>query len=62
MQTIYFTRLFTKGALKGLTHLDKISFPSLAECVSWREAINAKAARGKLDYRIVDSSFQCYAR
>jgi hypothetical protein len=62
MQTLYFRRLFIKGNLKGLTHLDKISFPTLEGCVEWREAINKKATRGRLDYKIVDSSFQCFAR
>lgn len=62
MQTLYFTRQFTKGNLKGLTHLDRISFPTIEGCVQWVKGINAKAARGRLDYKIVDHSFQNYQR
>ncbi|PYS87686.1 MAG: hypothetical protein DMF62_11760 [Acidobacteria bacterium] len=62
MTTLYFTRLFIRGNLNGLTHTDKISFPSVARCVQWKDAINKNASLGRLDYRIVDSSFQNYQR
>jgi hypothetical protein len=62
MQTIYFTRQFIKGNLKGLTHADRISFPTVEACAAWVKGIKAKAAGGRLDYTIIDHSFQNYAR
>jgi len=62
MVTLYFTRLFTRGVLKGLTHHDSISYPSAERCLSWVAAINAKEARGRLEYRVIDRSFQNYVR
>ncbi len=60
MQTLYFTRRFTKGALKGLTHQDKITFPTVEGCTEWLAAVAKNAS--KLGYVIVDRSFQSYAR
>lgn len=55
MKTLYFTRKFTKGHLKGLTHNDTISFPTAEKCLEW--------ARKKFsDYIIVDYTFQKYWR
>ena len=62
MVTLYFTREFTKGNLRGIRHNDKISFPDYPACVQWARAINAKADAGTLPYRIVDRSFQNYQR
>ena len=35
LHKIYFTRQFTSGSLKGLTHNDSISFPEVKSCVEW---------------------------
>ena len=62
METLYFTRQFTRGPLCGLTHQDRISFSTADSCLAWVAAINAKERRGKVEYRIIDRSFQSYAR
>ena len=62
MGTLYFTRKFTNGALKGLIHHDSISFPTAQACANWADKVNAKGQKGKMDYIIVDRSFQRYAR
>jgi hypothetical protein len=57
MFTLYFTRKFTSGLLKGLVHHDSITGPSAEKLVSqW--AIGTK----RCNYIIVDASFQKYAR
>lgn len=60
MTTLYFTRKFTKGNLQGLTHNGSITFPTVGGCLKWLAGV-AKNAR-KLDYIIIDKSFQNYAR
>ena len=62
METLYFTRLFTRGLLKGLTHQDSISYATTERCLAWVAAVNAKEARGRMDYKVIDRSFQNYAR
>ncbi len=62
MATLYFTRQFTKGNLKGLTHNDTISFPPLEACADWVKVINSPKKQRTLDYKIVDKSFQKYWR
>ena len=62
MQTLYFSKTFTSGLLKGLTTHGKISFPTIEGCDGWLKAIKAKAAKGKLPYQITDASFQNYTR
>ena len=59
---LYFIRRFTQGGLRGLIHHDSITFPSPRSCIAWVRAINAKAAAGKLDYEIIDYSFQNFTR
>lgn len=66
--TLYFTREFTRGRLKGCRHNDTISFvgdsftSACAAAKSWVEMVNRQAARGKIDYKVVDKSFQKYWR
>ena len=62
METLYFTRQFTKGLLVGLVHHDSIRFPTAGLCLDWVAAINRKADKGKIEYRIIDRSFQNYRR
>ena len=57
--TLYFTREFTKGILKGIRHNDSLPFVSVERAEIWRKRINAK--RG-LEYKIVDASYQNYSR
>jgi hypothetical protein len=60
--TVYFTKYFTKGILKGLTYNDKISHPTVEGCANYIKVITAKGKAGKLPYIVIDSSFQNYAR
>ena len=60
--TLYFTRQFTKGSQLGLLHNDSISYPTAEQCLEWVAAINRKESRGRLNYKIVDHSFQNYSR
>ena len=59
MITLYFTRLFTKGHLKGIVHHDSIRFVDYDHAIGWIKGINKKR---NLGYRIVDKSFQNYIR
>jgi hypothetical protein len=56
---LYFTRQFTSGTLKGIRHYDSISFPTPKACMEWAESVNASS---RLNYKIVDRSFQSYKR
>ncbi len=58
--TLYFTQHFTKGLLKGITINDSLAFVSVERASLWLQRIKANAKR--LDYIIVDASFQSYAR
>jgi len=60
--TLYFTRLFIKGTLKGLTHNDQINFISVERAMDWVKGIKANSMKGKLDYKLCDYSFQKYWR
>ena len=64
MQTIYFTKFFTAGVLKGLTINEKVSFPTVEACVDYvrRGAKGIKKPLGGSPYKIIDWSFQSYAR
>lgn len=61
--TLYFRKYFTKGLLKGLTGpVESVTFPTVEDCIAWRDIVSDRSARGKLNYRIADSSFQNFAR
>jgi len=51
--TLHFTRTFSKGNLKGLTHDDAINFESEARAIDFVRRINAKK---DLDYKITSHS------
>jgi len=62
MNRIYFTKLFLDGALKGLTYHDSVTGPDAAKLAkTWRIGRTFKPYAGS-SYRIVDASFQKYAR
>jgi len=64
MHTVYFTKLFTGGTLKGLTYHGSISYPTLEACAAFI-AHGRKGVRkpiGGSPYKIVDASFQDYRR
>jgi len=62
MATLYFTKYFTKGVLKGITYHGKLTFVSVERAAEWLSAVRSKGERGKLPYRIIDASFQNYVR
>ncbi len=64
MATIYFTRRFTGGALKGLVHHDSASGPDAAALARfWRVGRKVKrSAISPSPYEIIDASFQKYTR
>lgn len=64
MHTIYFTKLFTGGTLKGLLVHESISGPDKDRLArSWRIGREVKRPIGGTSpYRIVDASFQKYTR
>jgi hypothetical protein len=59
MVTLYFTRQFRSGILKGMTHLDSLPFVSVDCAMAWVKAIKASTS---VNYSIVDHSFQNYRR
>lgn len=50
--TVYFTRSFYRGNLAGLTHNDKITFPSFRLARDFLTGIRANV--NSLDYTIID--------
>ena len=62
MITLYFTREFTKGTLKGLRQRDTITFVNEQAASEWLASMTSKKKRQRLDYIIVDKSFQKYWR
>lgn len=64
MVTIYFTKQFTGGLLKGLTHTGSMQFVSIeraSEWVSWARKGCRKPIGGS-PYKVIDASFQNYQR
>lgn len=64
MVTLYFTREFTTGALEGLRQRDTITFVSEQAAAEWLASMrkSAKSKKRRLNYRILDASFQKYWR
>lgn len=60
--TLYFVREFVTGRLVGLRHTDQITFPTTEGCVAWSKAVNAPKAVAKNGWKLVDKSFQKFAR
>jgi hypothetical protein len=58
--TLYFTKLFTRGPLKGLTYHSSMTFTDGHAAMAWVKGINKNANR--LNYKIIDKSFQKYSR
>lgn len=63
MHTIYFTKLFTGGVLKGLTYHDQATGADVtALAKQFRIGREIRRPVCGSPYRIVDASFQKYAR
>jgi len=64
VETIYFTKEFTDGILKGIRVFAWASFPTVAQCAEY--ATLGRKGKDKLGLRsrwiIVDRSFQNYQR
>jgi len=64
MVTLYFTKQFTGGLLKGIRITESMRFasPELAsEWVAWARK-GCKKPIGGSPYKVIDASFQNYAR
>lgn len=59
---LVFVREFTSGNLEGMKHEDSLPFCSDADARGWADAINVKAKRGKVNYRVVESAVVRLAR
>ena len=65
METIYYTKQFTKGLLKGLTFVTSVTFDKslTAMWVKWIQEHKTKEVKAHGEsFIIVDYSFQNYAR
>ena len=58
--TLYFTKEFTRGILKGLVINESLPFVSVERSQVWLKGVIAKEK--KLGYKIIDRSYQNYAR
>lgn len=52
MATLYFTKQFTAGLLKGMELSDKVTFPTADDCVQAVKSYNKKHEEWRLDYRV----------
>jgi hypothetical protein len=62
MTTLFFTKEHTKGVLAGLFTNHTLTFVSVEAADKWMRAIRAKAAAGRLPFRLADASFQNFFR
>lgn len=63
MERIYVTKLFIDGPLKGLTYHDSVTGSDAARLAKdWCVGTVVRKPVGGSPYRIVDASFQKYAR
>ncbi len=62
LQTIYFSKLFTSGLLKGITVHGQQLTGSLARVARIRIGAKGRDAVTGAKFTIVDASFQSYAR
>ena len=58
--TLYFTKQFTSGILKGIIINESLPFVSVERAEIWRKGVMAKEK--KLGYKIIDRSYQNYSR
>lgn len=56
--TILYTKLFTKGTLKGLTFEDRISFATVDAAQDWFHKMMKNAEADRLPFRVIASEFQ----
>jgi len=63
MFTLYVRKLFTGGFSKGLTYNDKVTGSDMDKLYrQWKPGTEVKRPAGGSPYRIVDASFQSFAR
>ena len=58
MTTLYFSKLFTRGLLKGIVYHGFLDFTDPERAASWIKGIRKNIARGKLNFDLVDATFQ----
>lgn len=62
MQTLFFTKQFTKGNLAGLSHTSQLNFPDVDHAARWLKAVKSPRLEKRNGWKIVDASFQSFAR
>ena len=58
MIRLYFSRLHTRGLLKGLITHDSMRFINPESAVNWYKAIERLGNQDKLEYILIDRTFQ----
>jgi len=58
MTTLYITKKFTKGTLKGLVYNESVEFINEETAWNWAKGILKKGREGKIDYILDDYTFQ----
>ena len=59
MATLYFTKTFTKGMLKGISINEKMTFSDATSGASWLKKVRLNS---RLNYQVTDYSFQNFSR
>lgn len=52
---------FTSGALEGIKRIDSLPFCTEADAEGWVRKINAKQARGAMNYRVTEHAVRALA-
>jgi len=60
MTTLYFTKLFTRGVLKGIRVNESMPFVSTEAAADFHKVM--RKGGKKVDWKIVDASYQKYWR
>jgi len=64
METLYFTKQFTGGLLKGIRIIESMRFASPELASNWLKVARAGIRKpiGGSPYKVIDASFQNYTR
>ena len=57
--TPYFTQQFSKGLLKGICYTSSLGFGTVDSAMRWVRGIQANK---RVNYKLIDYSFQNYSR
>ena len=62
METLFFTKQFSKGHLAGVCHTSKISFPDVEHAARWIKSVRNPRLEKRNGWKLVDVSFQNFSR